>query len=275
MKKIIQKLSVLACVIFISMPHSSIAAPLNGKVLLAKGVVSATDEGGASRLLAKGQIVAKGDKVTTAQKSFVVIKMEDNTKITLRPESSVVIGEFDDEKGKEKAHLKLLKGGLRTVTGLIGKTNPDAVKLSTSVATIGIRGTDYIARLCGGDCLREERSFTDIDYIDVDSPTLGSEINETLPFGLYFLVKEGRIYVQQCPDGTEADDVASCPQVELSTNQSGYAGAEKLGITPRVPLFLENDPHVKFSDIPDESLDALDVLQDEQSDALQCEISDV
>ncbi|MEM7196627.1 MAG: FecR family protein, partial [Pseudomonadota bacterium] len=212
------------------------------------------------------------------QKSFIVIKMEDNTKITLRPESSMVISEFQDDKDNESAELSLLKGGLRTVTGLIGKNKPDAVKLKTKVATIGIRGTDFIARLCGGDCLEEEKTYVDLDYADVNSPTLGPEINNNLPFGLYFLVKEGRIYVEQCPPGTlpgTGADSSGCPQIELDINQSGYAGAKAFGITPKVPLFLENDPHVEFSEIPESNLDALDVLQDESSDALQCEVTDV
>ena len=35
--------------------------------------------------------------------------------------------------------------GLRTITGLVGKGTRSNYKLTTSVATIGIRGTDYTA----------------------------------------------------------------------------------------------------------------------------------
>jgi hypothetical protein len=45
--------------------------------------------------------------------------------------------------------LRLLKGGFRTVTGMIGKRgNADAYKLRAAAATIGIRGTDFTSRLC-------------------------------------------------------------------------------------------------------------------------------
>lgn len=48
--------------------------------------------------------------------------------------------------------MNLLRGGLRAVTGLISKGSPDAARLRTATATIGIRGTDFDARLCAKDC---------------------------------------------------------------------------------------------------------------------------
>ena len=269
-------LSLLALITLLISVNIASASPLSGKVLLVKGIVSATSAAGENRLLAKGQAVGKGDRITTTAKSFIVIKMEDNTKITLRPDSAIVIGEFEDEAGKESATLELVKGGLRTVTGLIGDKKPEAFKLKTGVATIGIRGTDFIARLCGGDCIEEERTFEDLEYIDVEEPTLSPRINEELPFGLYFLVKEGRIYVEQCPPGETVTADTSCPTIELPAGKAGYAGGQQtLGTTTKVPLFLENDPYIKFSDMSESTLDALDVLQDEFSDNQQCEVSDV
>jgi hypothetical protein len=43
--------------------------------------------------------------------------------------------------------MQLFKGGLRSLTGLIGKrtNNRNAYRMVTSTATIGIRGTDYTA----------------------------------------------------------------------------------------------------------------------------------
>src|SRR5262245_18006356 len=48
--------------------------------------------------------------------------------------------------------MRLLRGEFRTVTGLIGKGSGDAYSVVTPVATIGIRGTDYSAAYCEGDC---------------------------------------------------------------------------------------------------------------------------
>ncbi|MDX1434446.1 MAG: FecR domain-containing protein, partial [Gammaproteobacteria bacterium] len=50
-----------------------------------------------------------------------------------------------------RSFFSLLKGGLRTITGAIGKLNRKAYQIRTPVATIGIRGTEYLAAL--GDSL--------------------------------------------------------------------------------------------------------------------------
>ncbi len=60
-----------------------------------------------------------------------------------------------------RAFFRLLKGGFRAVSGLIGKADPNEYLISTPVATIGIRGTDYIVVVCDAACaadpvLREE-----------------------------------------------------------------------------------------------------------------------
>jgi hypothetical protein len=46
----------------------------------------------------------------------------------------------------------LVRGGFRAVTGLISKNGPGAARVQTSTATIGIRGTDFDARICTRDC---------------------------------------------------------------------------------------------------------------------------
>ena len=46
----------------------------------------------------------------------------------------------------------LFKGGVRVVAGLIAKLFPNAARLTTPTDTVGIRGTDFDARLCGTDC---------------------------------------------------------------------------------------------------------------------------
>ncbi len=243
-------------------------APLNGKALIVKGIVSATNPAGETRLLAKRDTVYHLDTITTAVDSFMVIKMEDKTKITVRPESVLVIGEFDLTEGEEKASVSLVKGALRTVTGLIGKTRPEAFTVSTGVVTIGIRGTDFVTRICGSDCAVEEKSIDGVDYISVTDPTLTDDINDTVPVGVYFFVEDGQIYALQCAAGS----TTGCGTVDLDTGQAGFAGDAGFGIMSRVPLFIQHDPYTRFSEFSEEQLDALDVLQDDFSESLQCDV---
>ncbi|MDP3858880.1 MAG: hypothetical protein Q8Q73_14075 [Stagnimonas sp.] len=64
----------------------------------------------------------------------------------------VVTSTADSGGETSRAFFRLVKGGFRSVSGLIGKVNQDDYRVSTPVATIGIRGTRYSARLCQGDC---------------------------------------------------------------------------------------------------------------------------
>jgi hypothetical protein len=56
------------------------------------------------------------------------------------------------EDGSERAFFSLVKGGLRKITGIIGRINNKNYQMSTAVATIGIRGTHYLATICQQDC---------------------------------------------------------------------------------------------------------------------------
>lgn len=77
------------------------------------------------------------------------MKFDDGGQVTLRPSTRVKIDSFSFEKEEPKKDgfvMSLLKGGFRAITGLIGKrANRNAYRVSTSTATIGIRGTTYSA----------------------------------------------------------------------------------------------------------------------------------
>ncbi len=53
---------------------------------------------------------------------------------------------YDKARSEENAILRLLKGGVRVVTGLIGRANHDNYRFNLATATIGIRGTGFDAR---------------------------------------------------------------------------------------------------------------------------------
>lgn len=126
-----------------------------GKVVFATGSPEASDSSGTSRVLRRGGEVFSGDKLTTAARSRLQISFIDGAYISLQPNSQYEIEEYNfsgTQDGTEKANYHLLKGGVRAVTGLIGKKNNDAYKVRTAVATIGIRGTGHNTRICAGDC---------------------------------------------------------------------------------------------------------------------------
>lgn len=90
--------------------------------------------------------VFKGDKITTQKNAELVIRMRDGTVLAVRQNTQITLTDFKfNQKNSKKDNMlvKLLKGGMRIVTGAIGKKNPKKVKFKTPTATIGIRGTDF------------------------------------------------------------------------------------------------------------------------------------
>lgn len=117
-----------------------------GHILWAFGQVERIGSDGAVRPLAKGHPVYEGDVVRTAPGSSAQLIMSDEALIALRAESSVKLDRYryrGAEDGTEAALLQLLKGGLRSITGAIGRTNKDSYQLKNDGHVIGIRGTDH------------------------------------------------------------------------------------------------------------------------------------
>jgi hypothetical protein len=118
-----------------------------GEIMLSRGAVTSTQKGEV-RFLNKGEALYEGDVLNTGAKSFAVLKLKDEGKITLRPGTTFGIEKFEHGQGKESGIFSLLRGGLRAITGLVNKRNPKGLRIHTPVSTIGIRGTDFDARLC-------------------------------------------------------------------------------------------------------------------------------
>jgi hypothetical protein len=113
------------------------------------GDVSGIDSAGTSRRLAKGSTLSAGDTVRTAR-GRAQIRFTDGGYTSLQPNTEFRIDDYhyDEKKAEESvSFFSLLKGGLRTITGVIGKIRKKAYQLRTPVATVGIRGTEYLAVL--------------------------------------------------------------------------------------------------------------------------------
>jgi hypothetical protein len=127
----------------------ALAAPV-GQVTNLSGPLFAQNAEGVRRILAIGSPVEPGDTLITEGKTYAQVRFLDKGVVTLKPGTQFKIEAFAfDEKTPEKdsASFGLLKGALRTVTGLVGKRgNQDAYKMNTATATIGIRGTQFIAQ---------------------------------------------------------------------------------------------------------------------------------
>jgi hypothetical protein len=109
------------------------------------GTATARSTPTAQRILRVGDLVDAGQTLVTEEGASAVVKFEDGQVLALSPRSSFVIREYAYDKQQvsaSRAAFELLRGGLRFITGVIGATNRNAVRISAGNATIGIRGTD-------------------------------------------------------------------------------------------------------------------------------------
>ena len=144
----------------------------DGTITHLSGVVSIRTADGRTVPGAPGVKVTHGDTAVTGAGGYARIEMTDGGEIVLRPNAALQIEAYSFEPGKPEGDsfiFSMLRGGLRTVTGLISKRgNQDAYRLRTATSTIGIRGTQFDLRVCLADC-------------------------GTLPDGTYVAVKSGAV----------------------------------------------------------------------------------
>lgn len=105
------------------------------------------------RLLRKGDTVNQYDTIATGVASSVIVRFADGQVAALSARSRLVISNYvyaPAEPAKNNVLISLLQGGMRAVTGLIGRSRPTAVSYRAGGATIGIRGTDVNIAVEGG-----------------------------------------------------------------------------------------------------------------------------
>ena len=221
-----------------------------GRVLYTMGNV--TVEKPAEAYLRRGDTVDAGDVIVTGKRSYVQVKLDDGSKIAIRPSSRFTIEEVEMPATATtpaigagtslRASFSLQRGGFRTITGRIAKRNPGAYRVTTPSAIIGVRGTNYSARYCQGDC--------------------GTSPAQSVDDGLYIGVSDGTVSMSN--NGGELD---------LATNQYGFAQnfntpPERLIAPPSaltsdgLAAALEEEEEGEDSDEGDESEDS-----DESSDS--------
>lgn len=124
-----------------------------GIIKVAGPLVSVRHADATVTIAKEGTPVEAGDIVLTGTTSDAKLVMEDGQVIYLRPGSAFRIDDYQFKEGEKDgvSFASLLKGGFRTVSGMIGKIHPESYRVNTPTATIGIRGTDYSAVICESD----------------------------------------------------------------------------------------------------------------------------
>jgi ferric-dicitrate binding protein FerR (iron transport regulator) len=180
----------------------------SGSVEQLSGTLSVKGADGKIRILSRKSVIRSGDTINTEHDSYAQIKFADGGRVTLKPNTTVRLDQFkfSEDKPKEDSFIySLLRGGLRAVTGLLGRRNKEAYELKTATATVGIRGTTFSV----DDCTTDRAS--------PDCARLQSAV--------YVGVTDGEIVVRNAQG-----------ELGIAAGQFGLIERE------RRPLFLSTDP---------------------------------
>jgi hypothetical protein len=132
------------------------AADSTAMLVASRGEVTASTAD-IERALTQGDPVYVEDQVTTGDKSFAILQFIDGAKVTVRPNSKIIIEQYVFNGGdQDAATLNLVEGGLRIITGAMAKSQPENYKVKTPVALMGVRGTEFSIMLCGDQICDEE-----------------------------------------------------------------------------------------------------------------------
>ena len=200
----------------------SVFAAGAGQVQHLSGTLTVQRADGSVRIFSQKSEVAPGETLTTQKDSYAQINMADGSSLTLRPNTQVKIEAFQFAEGRpqeDNAFFRLVKGGLRTVTGLVGKRgNQDAYRIGTATATIGIRGSsgDTVFILHNPDGTTTSRDTCPI----ADCSKLPAGAYHTTYTGSYVMQnQQGSLVIGEGEFAYVKD--ANSPPIKLQTDPTG------------------------------------------------------
>ena len=107
------------------------------------------DRQGAATVAAVGQEVFETDVLRTGADGQLGLTLRDDSRVSLSPSSAVRVEQLRFAPGESQVALTLrfLKGTAAYISGRIAKLSPDAVRLETPNAIVGVRGTTVVIQV--------------------------------------------------------------------------------------------------------------------------------
>jgi hypothetical protein len=119
-----------------------------GRIKIASGAVFIV-RGGAALPAQAGQPIFEADALRTGPDGRLGITLKDDTRVSLGPGSEVRVDRFvyAPADGRLGLVLNVVRGVMAYVSGRIAKLAPDAIRLETPAAVMGVRGTTLALRV--------------------------------------------------------------------------------------------------------------------------------
>ena len=142
--------TVAGAVVLVLVPAwASAADPASaGRIKVVSGSVFVVRAAGTMQATA-GQVLFEADTLRTGADGRVGITLNDDTRISLGPDSEARLDQFVYAPAERRGSLVLevVRGLIAYVSGRIARLSPDAVKLETPNAIVGVRGTTLALRV--------------------------------------------------------------------------------------------------------------------------------
>jgi hypothetical protein len=137
----------MAALFCLFMSLSALAAEA-GRVKVSKGEVF-VERDGKRIAVPVGFAIDVADIVRTGANGSIGITFHDNSLLSAGPNSELVVERFvfDSTTHQGEFDTKLKKGTLAVVSGKIVKQSPEAMRIRTPAAIMGVRGTEFVVKV--------------------------------------------------------------------------------------------------------------------------------
>ena len=127
-------------------PWAAALAAEAGVVVDVAGDTRLVRDGLLSSPLRPGAAVVSGDRLITGTDSRIELRLADQARIAIGPDSEFKLDDYQYENGRERSFLSLARGVMRQISGAIGKGDASHYRLTTPTGALAIRGTEFIVR---------------------------------------------------------------------------------------------------------------------------------
>lgn len=119
-----------------------------GYVKTVTGVAQVVTQGKTVKAIL-GTPVMQGSVLKTGPDGSLGVTFKDSTMMSFGPMTELTVDEYlySPAEGKLKFGAKLTRGTLNYVSGVIAKLKPDGVTVTTPTGLIGVRGTQFVAKV--------------------------------------------------------------------------------------------------------------------------------
>lgn len=144
------------------LPQHALATTASKKPIaqaaLAVGDVHRITSTGQQQALKNSAPIFEGDRLVTGPDGMVILVFIDQARVSVRADSELVLTRYqvgsagNSSKGGHSQpdsvaiQIDLIRGAMRQISGEALKAQPGRYRLNTPVASIGVRGTDFLAK---------------------------------------------------------------------------------------------------------------------------------